>query len=410
MIHLPRFLRTVLLLGLAARAGALRAQDPFPIEKPPVPAPGVGTTPPFEHLPETRLVAKQDGVAVRTDPGFVYREVRKLAKGEEIVADGRQGTWLHVQPEGWVSEGDHLPSEKAVDLLQKTLVVSGTSARVRATPSADGAVLRTLHAGDHLSATGPVDGWYLLADGGYVSATVVSAQASPRASAPRTSSSGSDESGRPVPWVVAADSAVARSGRGEKNGVVAKYVRGAVVPVTALVDGWAHVGDGWIRSDLLAPPAGAQLVDQGAESLVSPRRWSLQDLGGALIEVDELDPRRMVPALKQAMRQPGTLESDWTYLGLTIGMPQDSGRSLNFSPRNKIVAIDTQGQRYGNVFPVGPIERMPADVRPFFEKTTIEPGHRYEGLLLFRPTLKVKDIAEIQMAIGGKLQRLIPMP
>jgi uncharacterized protein YgiM (DUF1202 family) len=414
------------LASLAALAPSGRAQSPDgepldpPAEKPRAPA-SAPATPPIQGAfgPEA-YVAKEASVPVRSEPGFVFREIRFLRRGEEILVDAKQGAWLHVRPEGWVLQDHVVPVAEKETLSRKRLVATRTGARVRETPATTGAVVRALELGEVLQGDGPDQGWWKLEGGGYVSATVVQVEDEPSEGEAVETAPAPD--GRPQMWVVAGASANVRTGRGTEFPVVRTVGRGTPIPVTRVDGGWCEVPGGWVRQDLLqAPAADAPAVTRAAERAEraerpprasprlgdGPRRWSLVDLNGVLFEVTELGPRSQVAPLKEQLRQTGVLEEDWTYLGLSIGVPDDGEYRFNYDPdRNTTVVVDTSGQKYGNVYARGPVDRMPGHLRKFFVKQTIGPGERFDGLLLFRPTLKVSQIEEVSLVIGGRLQKL----
>ena len=143
---------------------------------------------------------------------------------------------------------------------------------------------------------------------------------------------------------------------------------------------------------------GLDTLDRGRRRcirLLIPRWfWTAPD--GDLV-VDQL--------LRRELQKVGSLEDDWTYLRLVVGVPPGPVR-FNYSPeRNTVVCLDAKGERYGNVYTRGPLQRLPDHVRGFFVPKTVEPGERYEGVLLFRPTLKPSEVDEVSMFVGGRLQR-----
>ena len=87
--------------------------------------------------------------------------------------------------------------------------------------------------------------------------------------------------------------------------------------------------------------------------------------------------------------------------------------SFRYSPANDgnpVSVTDSQGNRYGSVYAQGPLERIPMHLRGFFEDQVIAPGERFEGLLMFRPTLDARDIATVKMRISGKVREFFETP
>jgi uncharacterized protein YgiM (DUF1202 family) len=399
---------TVLLLGLATLLPATAARSQNANVKAATALPE-GTEP---YGPEV-LLAKEDSVPVRTEPGFVYREIRFLRKGQEVVVDGRKGPWLHVKPQGWIL-AEHLVTKEQLDApappVAQLLVPIRDGIRVRSSPSTDAEVVRTLKDGEEVEALGQEAGWWKLTSGGYVAAQLLRPADGEEPVA--------DEPRGPQPWAVSAASANVRSERSTTAGIVRKLNRGEVVAVTSVQDGWAEVDGGWVRADLLQAPA----PRASAEGRVPPRaerpirserpgeamrRWSLVDLNGVIFEVTDISKSSILPAIKKELQSTGVLEDDWTYLGLTIGVPEDSSYRFNYSPeRNSTIVVDVDGQRFGNVYARGPFDRLPAHVRQFFTEMTVQQGEKFDGLLLFKPSLKPENIREISIFIGGRMQRL----
>ena len=140
------------------------------------------------------------------------------------------------------------------------------------------------------------------------------------------------------------------------------------------------------------------------------RRWTLMDLHGTTFEVREIDPRsEFLHSLRREMRATGVLEDDWTFMSLVIAAPEDSPYRFHYEPDvNATVVIDTEGARYPNVYVRGPIDRLPAHLRRFLDSATVEQGSVYEGIVLFRPTLKTRQIHEVWFFVGDRLQQLYP--
>lgn len=359
------------------------------------------------------LLAKEESVPVRTDPGFVFREIRFLRKGQEVIVDGRKGTWLHVRPQGWVLQ-EHLVTQEQFDapapVEPQDMVAVREGIRVRASPSTDAEITRTLKADEAVEVLGQEAGWWKLTSGGYVAGALLrpaDADAS-SAMAPGLPASG------PSPWVVSAPSANVRSEPGADAPIIRKVERGEIVSVASIQNDWAEVPGGWIRADLLQPPAPRSAapapLGPGRREALQPgagaRRWSLVDLNGVVFEVIDISRSGMLPGIKKELRATGVLEEDWTYLGLTIGVPPDGQYRFNYAPdRNSTIIEDVDGQRFGNVYVVGPFERLPIHVRQFFVATTVGQGEKYDGILLFKPSLKPENIKQISMFIGGRLQR-----
>lgn len=380
----------------------------------PAPAPGAVPAGAEPYGPDV-LLAKEDSVPVRTDPGFVYREIRFLKKGQEVVVDARKGTWFHIRPEGWVL-ADHVQTKEEAEATSplpaattKTMAAVREGVRIRTSPSTDAEVSKTLAAGEQVQVTGQEAGWWKVDGGGYVAAALLK-DVSGDAAADAAAAPAEPAVRGPVPFVVSSDTANVRADRNAQSPVVRKLARGEIVPVTGVQDGWAAVPDGFIRADLLQPPA-ARPAAQGSPVTERPqrgkqRRWSLVDLNGVIFEVADLTNSPLVPSIKAEMASTGMLTEDWTLLGITIGVPEDAPYRFNFAAdKNTVVIVDEDGQRYGNVYARGPFEKLPMQVRQFFLPATIAQGEKWDGLLMFRPTLKGAKIKEISMFIGGRMQR-----
>lgn len=356
------------------------------------------------------LLAKEDSVPVRTDPGFVYREIRFLPKGQEVIVDARKGDWLHVRPQGWIL-AEHLATREQFEnpepFVPSVMVPVRDGIRVRSSPSTDAEISRTLKAGEEVEVTGQEAGWWRLASGGFVAASLL--RPAGEEPAPPAAADASEDA---EPWVVAAESANVRGERSMTAPIVRRLSRGQVVAVSAVLDGWAEVPGGFVRADLLQPPtprAQPRPASVGAPQRAGGpmRRWSLVDLTGVIFEVTDISKSPLLPQIKKELKATGVLEEDWTYLGLTIGVPDDAPYRFNYSPdRNTTIIEDLDGQRFGNVYVVGPFEKLPAHVRQFFIGATVNQGEKFDGLLLFKPSLKPENIREIQMFIGGRMQRL----
>lgn len=390
----------VILAALAAPSQA-PAQSPAPAKAPgAAPALPAGTEP---YGPQA-MVAKEDSVPVRTDPGFVYREIRFLKKGDQVTVDARNGAWLHAVPAGWIL-AEHLlePGQEPVPEPRAMLAIR-EGVRVRKSPSTDAEVTRTLADAEAVAVVGEEAGWWKLDDGGYVAKALL------RPDEPEPDHAGAAA----APWTVKGPTANVRSDRTTSASVVRRLGEGDAVTVSEVVDGWARVADGWVRADMLvapeAPPPGATRrppTDLPRPSDAVGRRWSLVDLTGVIFEVIDLSGSPLVPAIKREMRDTGVLEEDWTFLGLTIGVPEDSPYRFNFSPdKNNTIVTDIEGQNYGNIYVRGPFDRLPAHVRQFFLPMTVKQGEKFDGILIFRPTLDPRNIKEISIFIGGRMQKM----
>lgn len=345
-----RRLSLLVLLALAPSSRAEEAPSPAP-----VPAAEASAPSPLDALPEgdfpVRVVlAKQDGVPVRAEPGFVYKEVNHLAKGREILVDGRKGPWLRVRPAGWVL-AEHVEEPPVVPPPAPRTVLQSLKegARVRSGPATDQAVVRTLPLGAQVEAEANENGWWKLADGGWVFGELVK------------------EVGRRDPPASAPDAPSALPGR-----------EGAS-PTTA--QDFARV-----NSDV---------------------RWSLMDMHGIMFEVSPISPRSpFLAVLKREMKATGILEEDWTYMRLAITVPPGPYR-FNYAPdANATIVLDAEGTRYGSVYLRGPVERLPSPIRELFMPATVSQGQAWAGILLFRPTLNPYTVREITMFVGGRLQKL----
>jgi hypothetical protein len=292
---------------------------------------------PPEDLPEgpfppVQLSALDDGVPVRSEPGFLYRTLRELERGETVTVDGRKGSWLHVRPAGWAQAALFGEPETAEGSEPVRLRVTAEGSRVRSGPGTEHAVTGSRRAGELVEGVEQRDGWWRLADGGWLHGSLLQA---------------TDEEAGPA------------------------------------------------RPRRLEPL----------------RRWTYMDLNGTIYEVGEIDPASpIVPGLRRALRETGMLEDDWTFLRLVIFVPAGSDGVL-YAPARQVVSVtDQAGQRYGSVYVRGPVERIPMHLRPFFVPHRIEPGQRFEGLLLFRPTLDPSRIADVQMALAGGPRTLYETP
>ena len=391
----------VILAALAASSHVLaQAAAPAKASGASAPALPAGTEP---YGPQP-MVAKEDSVPVRTDPGFVYREIRFLKKGDQVIVDARNGAWLHAVPTGWIL-AEHLLEPGAEPVPEpQAMVAIREGIRVRKSPSTDAEVTRTLADAESVDVVGEEAGWWKLSDGGYVAKALLR---SDRAPAPA-------EAAPAAPWTVKGASANVRSDRNTTASVVRKLGKGDAIAVSEVVDGWAHVADGWVRADMLVAPEAPPAVATRSPTPELPRpsdakgrRWSLVDLTGVIFEVIDLSDSPLVPAIKREMRDTGVLEEDWTFLGLTIGVPEDSPYRFNYSPdKNKAIVTDIDGQNYGNIYVRGPFDRLPAHVRQFFLPMTVSQGEKFDSILMFRPTLKPENIKEISIFIGGRMQKM----
>lgn len=158
----------VLLLVMALGAPAALADDAEP-ELPAASATAPATAPQEPPGDVQVLVALRDGVPVRSDPGFVYREINHLAAGQEVVVVERRGDWWRLRPKGWVL-AEHLGERPAAPAPpERTLLkVRRDGARVRSGPATDQPLVRTLQAGQSVEALGEEAGWWRLVGGGYL--------------------------------------------------------------------------------------------------------------------------------------------------------------------------------------------------------------------------------------------------
>lgn len=214
---------------------------------------------------------------------------------------------------------------------------------------------------------------------------------------------------------VTRDGSRLRGGPGTDHAVVGQLSAGDVVRAVGREGEWWELGrGGWVHGSLVEPagPAGSPPRGTGAVGPASdPRRWSFMDLNGVMFEVVQFEPgSSLQEALRRAMDQTGVLESDWTFLRLRIGVPPGPFR-FHYSPRkNTTLVVDGQGERYGNVFLQGPVEKLPAALRQFFLPQTVHPGEQFEGILLFRPTLDTDAITEVSMYVAGRLRTFYESP
>lgn len=327
-----RPLETHLPAALAALALALYGAVPAAAEDP-------------EQLPEgvfapVLVQAADEGVSVRAEPGFLYRELRRLSRGERVTAVRRSGPWLGLRPEGWVAIADVADASRPLPRQGPALArVKSDGVRVRSGPGTGHEIVGGRAAGDRVEIVERQGDWRRLADGGWVHGSLLEESSRPRVGAP----------------------------------------------------------------DGAGPVAAAQKV----------RRWSFMDLNGTLFEVYEIDPRApLIAGLRAAMRETGVLEDDWTYLRLVISVP-DGRFSFRYSPAsdgNPVSVTDSKGDRYGSVYAQGPLERIPVHLRGFFQDQVIGPGERFEGLLMFRPTLDAREIESIKMRISGQVHELLETP
>lgn len=314
-----------LCLALAVPA---RAQDPSGFEE--------------GALAPTAVQAAKDGVVVRADPGFLFKEVGQLEKGRQVVVIGRTGDWLRIKTGGWVAVADVADASRPLpaDEIGTRLRVKSDAVRLRGGPGTDHEIVGRREAGAELLGLEREGDWWELQGGGWVYGSLV------------------DELG---PLLAAPDSG---SGGNE------------VVP--------------------------------GGGRPQPVRRWSYMDLNGTLFEIFEVDKRaQFLAGLRQAMRDTGVLEDDWTYLRLVISV-QEGQLAFHYSPAPdgnpvSVVARDRgESKRFGSVYVQGPVDRIPIHLRGFFQEQTVEAGERFEGLLMFRPTLEPAEIEKVQMLISGR--------
>ncbi|MEM7243774.1 MAG: SH3 domain-containing protein [Acidobacteriota bacterium] len=307
---------------------------------------------PEGDIPPMALVAKQDGVPIRSEPGHVYRAIDHLTAKQQVIVDRRQGRWLRVKPEGWVFL-EHVEMNVArtappppPSRPELRVRVSSNNSRLRSGPTTSSDIVGKLNAGDIRPVLGRDGDWWILADGTFLHSSL----AEPIASGPAAGSGATAPRPAPMP-------APPRTG-------------GPLKPI---------------------------------------QRWSYMDLQGAMFEVTEIQPESgFIPALRQAMRATGVLEDDWTFMRIVIAVP-DGPYRFNYSPQqNSLLVLDRQEQKYGSVHVEGPLKLLPANLRVLFEKRTVHPGERFEGIVMFRPTLETKKIDAISMYLGGRLRRLWP--
>lgn len=393
--------------------------------------PVVAELPPEGTFGPRPYVAREAGAPVRSEPGFLYREIRNLRAGQEVLIDERRGSWLHVRQEGWVFADHVRPRDEARETSRSEPAEPQTTrirvvregSRVRQGPGTGHPIVDTLSVGTELEASGVLDGWYVLGPGRYLFAELAEVVARPAAREGREGRAGSATTASPrsdgsqtTTWRVAAEQARIRESPAESAAAVATRTRGDLIEVSRIENGWAQVpGAGWVRQDLL--DADVRTRGAAGSTIAEPpvrrerRRWSLMDLNGSVFEVAEFHADEpFVRSLRRAMGETGVLEEDWTFLRLMIFVPPGP-YDFHFDPqKNDVIVTDRRGERYGNVYPRGPVERLPAPIRQFFAPRTVEAGERYEGVLLFRPTLRPEAIDGIEMNLGGRLQRLFDSP
>jgi uncharacterized protein YgiM (DUF1202 family) len=384
--HLASVLRLLLVLAIPVLAHAEAAAGT-----------SAPTTEPYG--PEPR-VAMNDGVPVRVEPGFVHNELYFLSKGQEVVVDGKQGKWFHVRPQGWVYEDHLLAREELPSLASTALVVTEDGAQVHEQPNEDSPSLRTLTVTEIVRGKALRDGWWELTCGGFVAEDAVHE--------PGTGSA----SGADAAWAVGADSANVRAAPNTQAALVRKLNRGDSVVVKGVTDGWCQVDGGFVRADLLVPPAGGSAAPREPLDAAPGRahRWSLVDLEGTSFTIEDISDTDLLTTVRKAMGATGLMETDWTYLGLTIGLPEDASFRFNFDAAyNSVVIVDQAGERYGSIVVQGPMEQLPIELRSLFEPLQVEPGEQADAILLFVPALKPSNIREVSMYISGRLQSFYPL-
>lgn len=323
--------RNALLLVLAlslALVPTVSAQDPSTLKEGP-----------FEPV---ILLATKGGVAVRAEPGFLFKQLRKLEKTERVAVNGRKGDWLRVQGGGWVSIADVADASQALPddgpAATTKLRLTSDGVRLRAGPGTEQEIVGRGASGDLLVGVQRQGDWWQLEGGGWVFVSLV------------------EELGASAPASVA------------------------------------------------KAPIATSPKPQGR----AVRRWSYMDLDGTLFEIFEVDPNaRFLAGLRQAMRETGVLEDDWTYLRLVISV-QKGQRGVRYSPAHDGNPVEVQAmvgderKRFGSVYVQGPVDRVPMHLRGFFQEQTVEAGERFEGLLMFRPTLDPSQIDSVRMKIKGR--------
>jgi len=135
------------------------------------------------------------------------------------------------------------------------------------------------------------------------------------------------------------------------------------------------------------------------------------DLNGTLFEVSSLDANSAsLVQFRKEMKATGNLVEDWTFMRLVIGVPDGPWR-FNYSPdHNATIVIDKSGARYENVWIRGPLDKLPMNLRSILGPQQVSQGQLYEGLLMFRPSLKASEVSQVWMMIGGHLQQLYKTP
>ncbi len=289
--------------------------------------------------------AAKDGAAVRAEPGFLFKKLRSLELAERVRVNGRKGDWLRLRAGGWVSLSDVADATKSLpgESSAMGLRVTSDGVRLRSGPGTGHDVVGRRGSGDRVTGVQRQGDWWELAEGGWVFASLVE----------------------------------------------------EVGPVDAPMPAGAS-------TSAARPPEGTPV-----------RRWSYMDLNGTLFEIFEVDKKaRFLAGLRQAMRETGVLEDDWTYLRLVISV-QEGQSSFHYSPSQRGNPVSVMSQvgeelkRFGSVFVQGPVERIPMHLRGFFQGQAVHAGERFEGLLMFRPTLDPAQIQGIQMRISGRTRTFL---
>ena len=135
-------------------------------------------------------------------------------------------------------------------------------------------------------------------------------------------------------------------------------------------------------------------------------RWLLPQSESVSIEVAELSPAQ-VADIRQRLDAAGRTESRWTMLAFTVEVDSEADAPFRWSPpATSFVIVDARGERYGNVIANGRLEILPRDLREALGACEVLPGQTFRGLLLFRPTLSVDNIARVVLRAGDRTTAL----
>ena len=195
--------------------------------------PGDGKEEPAPGQPVTRYVSASNAANVRSGPGVDYSVVGAKARGAEVKGTMTSSGWLKLAEGQFISSTvlsqNPVGGQPAPDPGPVTRYVSASNAaNVRSGAGLGYSVVGAKARGTQVSGTMTSNGWLKLAEGQYISSTVLAS---------------SPVDGTVVRYVSASNAASVRSGPGLNYRIVDGKVRGTKV-VGTLSNGWLKIAEG----------------------------------------------------------------------------------------------------------------------------------------------------------------------